>query len=167
MSFRNFVKSRYLLTKIFNAMSSYRQLLYHLVFRTKDSRPTIRPENEGQLYAYITGIIKNKNSHLYRINGVKNHLHICTDIHPTLALADFVKDIKVYSSMWMKSSDLFPDFNGWADGYAGITCSYFDLGKVIEYIKTQKEHHERRSFEEEYRSLLLESGIKIDERYFP
>jgi REP element-mobilizing transposase RayT len=84
-----------------------------------------------------------------------------------LALADFVKDIKVYSSMWMKSSGFFPEFNGWADGYAGITCSYFDLGKVIEYIKTQKEHHERRSFEEEYRSLLLESGIKIDERYFP
>jgi putative transposase len=148
-------------------MSSFRQLLYHIVFRTKDSRPTIKPENAEQLYAYVTGIIKNKNSHLYRINGVPNHLHICTDIHPSIALADFVKDIKVYSSLWMKSSELFPDFNGWADGYAGLTCSFSDLMKVIEYIKNQKEHHRRTSFEEEYRKLLLESGITIDERYFP
>ena len=148
-------------------MSSYRQLLYHIVFRTKDSRPTINPENAEQLYAYITGIIKNKKSHLYRINGMENHLHISTDIHPSIALADFVKEIKVYSSMWMKSSNLFPKFNGWSDGYAGLTYSYLDLIKVIEYIKNQKGHHARKSFEEEYRSLLLESGITIDERYFP
>jgi putative transposase len=147
-------------------MSSYRQLIYHIVFRTKDSRPTIKQENAEQLYAYITGIIKNKNSHLYRINGVTNHLHICTDIHPSVALADFVKDIKVYSSLWMKSSNLFPDFYGWADGYAGFTCSYMDLLNVIDYIKKQKEHHETKSFEVEYKRLIAESGIDIDERYF-
>ena len=71
-------------------MSSYRQLLYHLVFRTKDSLPTIKQDNADQLYAYITGIIKHKNSHLYRINGVENHLHILTDLHPSIALADFM-----------------------------------------------------------------------------
>ena len=43
----------------------------------------------------------------------------------------------------------------------------FDLKKIIEYIKNQKEHHIRTSFEEEYRRLLLESGITIDEKYFP
>ncbi|MEI6050893.1 MAG: transposase, partial [Bacteroidota bacterium] len=72
-------------------MSSYRQLLYHLVFRTKDSTPTIKQDNVDQLYAYITGIIKNKNSHLYRINGIENHLHIITDLHPSIALADFMR----------------------------------------------------------------------------
>jgi REP element-mobilizing transposase RayT len=148
-------------------MSSYRQLLYHLVFRTKDSLPTIKQDNTDQLYAYITGIIKNKNSHLYRINGVENHLHILTDLHPSFALADFVREIKVSSSVWMKSSGYFPIFNGWADGYGSFTCSYMDMGKLIDYIKNQQEHHKKRTFEEEYRSLLLESGIKIDERFFP
>jgi len=61
-------------------MSSYRQLLYHLVFRTKNSVPSISQDQSGQLYAYIGGIIKNKNSHLYLINGTKNHLHIITVI---------------------------------------------------------------------------------------
>jgi REP element-mobilizing transposase RayT len=148
-------------------MSSYRQLLYHLVFRTKDSLPTIKQNHVDQLYAYISGIIKHKNSHLYRINGVENHLHILTDLHPSIALADFMREVKVSSSLWMKCSDLFPAFNGWAEGYGSFTCSYMDKGRLIDYIKSQQEHHRKKSFEEEYRSLLIESGVKIDERFFP
>jgi putative transposase len=148
-------------------MSAYRQLLYHIVFRTYDSQPTIKQEHADQLYAYITGIIKNKNSHLYRINGVENHIHILTDVHPSVALADFVKDIKVSTSIWMKNCGLFPLFNGWAEGYGSFTCSYMDMGEIIDYIKIQQEHHKKKTFEEEYRKLLMESGIKIDERYFP
>jgi REP element-mobilizing transposase RayT len=74
--------------------------------------PTIQPDYAAQLYECITGIIKNKNSHLYRINGANDHLHILTDMHPSLALADFMREIKVSSSVWMKSSGLFPLFNG-------------------------------------------------------
>jgi len=148
-------------------MSSYRQLLYHIVFRTQDSQPTICQENANRLYAYITGIIKNKNSHLYRINGIENHLHILTDIHPSVALVDFVREIKVSSSVWMKNSGLFPLFKGWADGYGSFTCSYFYLDKLVDYIKGQQEHHKKKTFEEEYRNLLMEYGIRIDERYFP
>ncbi|NMD01900.1 MAG: transposase [Bacteroidales bacterium] len=148
-------------------MSSYRQLLYHIVFRTQDSQPALKRDNTDNLYAYITGIIKNKNSHLYRINGVENHLHILTDIHPSVSLADFVREIKVSTSIWMKESGLFPSFKGWAEGYGAFTCSYNDMGKLIEYVKDQQEHHSKKSFEEEYRRLLMESGIRIDERYFP
>jgi len=148
-------------------MSSYRQHLYHIVFRTKDSKPTIKLENSDQLYAYITGVIKNKNSYLYRINGVENHVHILTDMNPSIAPVDFVKDIKVSSSIWIKGSSLFPTFRGWSDGYGSFTCSYKDLGSLIDYINNQREHHNKLTFEEEFRILLLEYGIKIDERFFP
>ena len=148
-------------------MSSYRQLLYHIVFRTKDNRPSIMSDNAEKLYAYIAGIIKNKNCHLYRINGVEDHLHILTDVHPLIALADFVREIKVSTSLWMKECGLFPLFECWADGYGAFTCSYMDMGRLIDYIKSQKVHHEKKTFEEEYRMLLYESGVKVDERYYP
>ncbi|MCX6261521.1 MAG: transposase [Bacteroidia bacterium] len=148
-------------------MSSYRQLLYHLVFRTKNSMPTISQDNADQLYAYIMGIIKNKNSHLYRINGTETHLHIITDLHPSFALADFMREVKLSTSLWMKESGLFSKFEGWADGYGSFTCSYMDLGSLIDYVKNQQEHHNKKSFEEEYRHLILQSGIKIDEMFFP
>ena len=67
----------------------------------------------------------------------------------------------------MKSGDLFPAFNGWADGYGSFTCSYMDMGRHNDYIKNQQEHHRKKSFEEEYRILLMESGIIPDERFFP
>jgi putative transposase len=148
-------------------MSSYRQLLYHLVFRTKDSLPSINQEHVTHLYSYITGIVKNKNCHLYRINGVENHLHILTDLHPSIALADFMRELKVASSVWMKNMVYFPSFDGWAEGYGSFTCSYMDMGRLIDYIKNQQEHHRKKTFEEEYRMLLMESGITPDERYFP
>ena len=129
--------------------------------------PSVNPEYADQLFSYITGIIKNKNSHLYRINGTENHLHILTDLHPSIALSDFMRELKVSTSVWMKERGLFPSFDGWADGYGSFTCSYMDLGDLIDYIKNQQEHHKNKSFEEEYTSLIMQFGIKIDERYFP
>jgi putative transposase len=148
-------------------MSSYRQHLYHIVFRTKNSRPTIKQDHVTDLYAYIGGIVKHKNSHLYRINGVENHLHILTDLHPSIAPADFMREVKASSSLWMKNSNLFPQFIGWEEGYGSFTCSYRDVNRLIEYIKNQQEHHKKETFEEEYRRILMESGITPDEKYFP
>ncbi|WP_319501273.1 IS200/IS605 family transposase [uncultured Draconibacterium sp.] len=147
-------------------MTSYRQIIYQIIFRTKHNQKTLKADSRDQLYRYIWGIVKNKNCHLYRINGMEDHLHILSDIHPGIALADMVRDIKTASSVWLKSSTYFPDFNGWADGYAALTYSYWDKDKLINYIKNQQEHHKTETFEAEYRRLLEEHNIRIDERYF-
>ena len=141
--------------------------MYHIVFRTKEGRFSINQANVNQLYAYIGGTINKKHCHLYRINGIENHIHMLTDLHPSIALADFMRDIKVYSSLWMKESGLFHGFQGWAEGYGSFTCSYRDSDRIINYIMMQQEHHKKQSFEEEYRSLLTEYGVVIDERFFP
>ncbi len=76
-------------------MSSYRQILYHIVFRTKESRKVINQEHARELYAYIMGYIKNKQGFLYRINGMEEHIHILCDLHPSLALAGFMRDMNI------------------------------------------------------------------------
>jgi len=78
-----------------------------------------------------------------------------------------MRELKVATSVWMKNSGFFPEFNGWAEGYGSFTCSYMDMARLIDYIKGQQENHRKRTFEDEYRSLLRESGITIDETYFP
>ena len=148
-------------------MSSYRQILYHLIFRTKNSQDTLVPEHSRELYAYLMGVIKNKNCFLYRINGIENHIHILSDLHPSIALADFMCDIKASSSLWLKQSGKFPNFEGWADGYAALTYSWRDKAMIVNYIKNQQEHHKKESFKDELRRLLKEHGIEIDEKYFP
>ena len=148
-------------------MSSYHQHVYHLVFRTKDSLHTIKQDHVDQLYAYITGIVKNKDSHLYRINGIENHLHLLTELHPSIAPAVFMREAKVSTSLWMKKCGLFPEFKGWSVGYGTFTCSDRDIDRLIDYIKNQQEHHKKLTFEEEYRILLLDHGITPNERFFP
>ena len=148
-------------------MSSYRQILYHLVFRTKDSRKTLVQENTPELFSYMTSIIKNKNCFLYRINGMEEHIHILCDLHPSIALADFMRVMKTASSIWLKNSNKFPLFEGWSDGYAAITYSWNDKETIINYIKNQQEHHRMESFENELLRLLKEQGIEVDEKYFP
>jgi REP element-mobilizing transposase RayT len=148
-------------------MPSYRRILYHLIFRTKHSRYVLDQVHSRELYVYIHGILKSKKCHLYRINGVENHVHLLFELHPSLALADFVKDLKVYTSLWLKRSGKFPDFRGWAVGYGAFTYSIREKDTIINYIKNQQKHHQRKTFEEEYRRLVLEAGIVIDEKYFP
>jgi len=67
----------------------------------------------------------------------------------------------------MKESKLFPGFNGWSEGYGAFTCSYMDIGAITGYIKNQQVHHIQKSFEAEFRKLLLDAGLEMDERYFP
>lgn len=148
-------------------MSSYRQILYHLVFRTKDSQKTLNTIHISELYAYIAGFVKNKRCFLYRIEGTENHLHLLSDLHPSIALADFMRDMKTSTSIWLKQSGKFPGFLCWAEGYAALTYAWKDKDRIVTYIKNQQEHHKHVSFEDELRALLLKNGIDINEDFFP
>lgn len=144
---------------------SYTQSLYHIVLRTKRSIPGISQAAAPQLYRYIWGIIKQKKGTLYRINGMEDHIHIVSDLHPTVALADYVKDIKVSTSLWMKQAGLFPLFEGWGEGYCALTYSYKEKQNIIEYVKNQQEHHKKETFREEMVRFFKEVGIDIDGQF--
>jgi putative transposase len=146
-------------------MHSYRQILYHIVFCTYNRNNTIPREHQEELYKYMWGIIKNRNGVLYRINGMENHMHILCDLHPTVCLADLIKEIKTASNLWMKQSGNYPKFESWAEGYCGLTYSYREKETIVNYIRNQKEHHKKVNFEDEYRDLLKEHGIEWDEKY--
>ena len=146
-------------------MSTYTQILYQIVFSTKNREHTLSKINRDELYKYIWGVLKNKNCHLYRIGGITDHIHIVTSLHPAISLASLIKDIKLASSEHIKAFQLFPKFNGWQVGYGSFTYSFMDKDKLIEYVKNQEEHHATISFLDELKELLKEHGIEYDERY--
>ncbi|HLR76771.1 MAG TPA: IS200/IS605 family transposase [Balneolaceae bacterium] len=146
-------------------MSTYTQILYQIVFSTKNRTPSLVEENRNELFRYIWGILKNNHCHLYRINGVEDHLHIATHVHQSVALSSLVKDIKLGSSSYIKEQKLFREFNGWQEGYGAFTYSIKEKDRLINYIKNQQEHHKKVTFRDEYRNLLEEHDIKFDEKY--
>ena len=73
---------------------AYINLLYHIVFRPKNSVSVIPIEKEEMLYRYIWGVIKHKDGVLYRIGGMPDHIHLLVQLPATVAIAHFVRDLK-------------------------------------------------------------------------
>ena len=146
-------------------MSTNTQILYLIVFSTRYRERTMIKKDRPEFFQYIAGLLKKKGCHLYRINGVEDHLHILTHLHPSLSLASLVKDIKLATTKLIKEKKLFPNFGGWQDGYGAFTYSIEAVNNLIEYIRNQEIHHKLSSFEEEYRNLLNEHKISFDEKY--
>ncbi|MBC7884990.1 MAG: IS200/IS605 family transposase [Saprospiraceae bacterium] len=146
-------------------MSTFTQILYQIVYSTKNREKTLIKENRPELFKVIWGILKNKKCHLYQINGVEDHLHIITSLHPSVALASLVKDIKLGSTAFIKQNQLFERFNGWQDGYGAFTYSIEAKNNLIEYVRNQEAHHHNKTFKEELKDILKEHGVEYDEKY--
>ena len=146
-------------------MSTFTQILYQIVFSTKNREPTLIEDKREFLFRDIWGILKNKKCHLYQINGIEDHIHIVTHIHPTIPLSSLIKDIKLGSSDFVKKEQIFPEFSGWQEGYAAFTYSIKEKKQLIQYVKNQKEHHKKLTFRDELISLLNEHNVQFDEKY--
>ena len=134
--------------------------LCHFVFNTYRRKMTINEANQEALYRFIWKQLKEKNCKLLRIGGIPNHIHVFVDINPAVSWAALAGEIKRVSSLWMKHSQLFPEFEGWGKEYFGFSKSLNDKNRVIEYIKGQKEHHKHHTFEDEIKEMIKDEGME-------
>ncbi|EXI61965.1 hypothetical protein MHD_00755 [Mannheimia granulomatis] len=146
---------------------SYTRLIYHIVFRTKYGTPTISEQHETSLYRYINGYVSSRKAKLYQINGMPDHLHPLVGLPPTIAVSDFVQQLKNATHLFMEQNHaLFPDFFAWSKGYCALTYSEQEKAKIANYIKHQKSHHKQLGFADEIKQLMVENGLYVDEAYF-
>jgi putative transposase len=145
---------------------SLAKILVHTVFSTKDRRPYLHDRAlRNEMHAYLGGILSNLDCQPIIVVGVADHLHVLSALARTSSQADMVKEIKRGSSLWIKSksSDL-ADFS-WQNGYGVFSIGSSQIPVVKEYIATQEDHHQRISFQDEFRTLLRRYDIEFDERY--
>lgn len=138
--------------------------LYHIVFCAKQRRRTIPTGCLEDLYRFIWAETKEMNCSLLRIGGIENHVHMLINLNPKVCLSDFVARIKAKSSGWMRSDGRFVYWDGWAHEYFAATLSNSDKDRVIEYIKTQREHHYSNPLDQEFRSLYSYAGLEYHEK---
>jgi putative transposase len=144
---------------------SYTNLLYHIVFSTKDRQPLITPAYETQLYDYIGGIVRSVGGISLALNGTEDHIHLLAKLPPDRALSDVLRDLKANATGWMH--DVFPslqDFS-WQRGYGAFTVSQSNVAEVQTYIARQKQHHRKTSFREEFIQFLQANGIEHNQRF--
>ncbi len=144
---------------------SFTNLLYHIIFSTKERLPIIMPECQPRLYDYIGGIIRGTGGISLGIEGTEDHVHVLAKLRPDRSLSDVLRDLKANASGWMH--DVFPDIRdfSWQRGYGAFTVSQSNVDDVGKYIARQKEHHKKVSFRDEFIQFLKANGIEHDERY--
>ena len=140
-------------------------LLVHIIFSTKNRANLITPAIEPELYKYISGTLRNMESPCLKIGGTANHLHLLVSQSKNIALAFLLEELKKSSSKWIKHQDAsFRSFK-WQEGYGAFTIGQSNVAALKRYIELQKNHHRRRSFEEELLGLLKKYGVEYDEQY--
>lgn len=144
---------------------SLSQIIVHGVFSTKNRAPWLDEELRKALFAYIATVLKSKDHVPILIGGHDDHIHMLFGLARTGSIADTIKHTKVNSSIWIKEEfENHQDF-AWQSGYGAFSVSYPSIGSVMSYISSQDKHHKKLSFQDEYRQLMEEHGIAIDERY--
>ena len=144
---------------------SFTNLLYHIIFSTKDRRPLITLDYQPRLYSYIGGTIRDLGGSSFGINGMEDHVHVVARLRPDKARADVLRDLKAGASGWMH--DVFPSLSdfSWQRGYGAFTVSQSNLHQVQRYVMNQKAHHQKMSFRDEFLEFLKANEIEFDERY--
>ena len=135
--------------------------IYHIVINTYRREMTLPLTSCDNLYRYIARVVENSQSTIYAINGIENHIHLLINLHPSARLSDLVRDIKLSTSQWIKQNrDAFPLFAGWGKEYGAFTYALRDREMVANYIRNQRAHHQRESFEDEYRKHVTNAGLE-------
>jgi REP element-mobilizing transposase RayT len=142
---------------------SYTNLLYHIVYATKERAPFITSDLKSRLHGYLGGIVKGLGGVPIEINGMSEHVHLLVKIRPTIAVSNFLSKLKSSSSSWGKSET--KGRFGWQAEYGAFTVSESQVDRVRQYIRDQEKHHQRMSFEEESEALLNSNGIQFEKQY--
>ncbi|MFO0818702.1 MAG: IS200/IS605 family transposase [Pirellulales bacterium] len=144
---------------------THTKLDYHVVFSTKSRVLWISEAIECRVWEYLGGIAKRYGMHPYRIGGVEDHVHLALGIPPTLAVSRALQLLKGGSSRWIGES--FPKLRefAWQDGYGAFTVSKSILPSVENYILQQRQHHQKQTFQDEFRELLTKHGIAYVDQY--
>jgi putative transposase len=137
----------------------------HLCFSTKNREPFLQDrEIRTKLHAQLGGISKTLGCAPILTGGVEDHVHMLARFGRTITQAEWVKELKRVSNLWLKEQYDLSNFE-WQGGYADFSVSESNLEKVKRYIAQQEEHHRRTNFQDELRELLKRHRIEWDERY--
>ena len=145
--------------------NTYTSLHYHVIFSTKNRERWLVPEIEQRVWEYIGGIARAHRMTALQVGGIEDHIHALVTAPPTIAPFQIAQFLKGDSSKWIHEEFSALRNFGWQDGYGVFTVSKSNVPMVIQYIQNQREHHRKKTFQEEYLEFLHANNIEYDERY--
>jgi REP element-mobilizing transposase RayT len=144
---------------------SFTSSLFHCVFSTKGRRLLITEDLQSRLWPYIGGIARDNRMKALTIGGVEDHVHILLSLPSTMAIAKAIQLMKGESSLWVHEN--LPENRNfaWQEGYGAFSLDIALVERTACYINSQKEHHRKQTFQDEFLAFLKRHNMEFDERY--
>lgn len=144
---------------------SLSKIYIHLVFGTRNRARWLPDTIRDQLHRYVAGVLDNIGCQPLLINSVDDHMHLLFALGRTVTVSHVVEEAKTSSSKWLKTQPGVESGFAWQGGYGVFSVSASRVEAVREYVARQREHHEVRSFQDEFLALLEKHGVEYDKRY--
>jgi len=145
--------------------NTYSQIYIHIVFSVKGRENLIASKHREELHKYITGIVQNREQKMLATFCMPDHVHLLIGLKPSISISDLTRDIKAASSHFINERKWVKGKFNWQEGFGAFSYSRSQIDTVINYILNQEEHHNKKTFQEEYIELLKKFEIEYDEKY--
>jgi len=144
---------------------TFTQMYVQIVFAVQNRENVLAKSIRPRVFEYISGIVTSLKHKSIIVNGYSDHVHVFLGLNPSVSVSDTVHDIKRGSSLFINENRLVTGKFSWQDGYGGFTYSRSQVIDVFKYIENQEMHHSKKSFRDEYLSILEKNEIDYDSRF--
>jgi putative transposase len=138
---------------------SFNKIWIHAIWATKERMPLIDAKSEIKIHDYMRKQLIEIGCPVRIINGMPDHVHCLFLLSPQKSISDVIKQIKGSTSHFINEQDFNSEKFAWQTGYAAYSVSESQLEKVFQYIKNQKQHHSKQTFQQEYDEFLKLYGF--------
>ncbi|MBO9618167.1 MAG: IS200/IS605 family transposase [Niabella sp.] len=145
--------------------NTFSQIYLQFVFAVQGRRNLIPRQHKEELHKYITALVQARNAKMLAVHCMPDHIHLFVGFKPSVLISDFVKEIKVQSNDFIQEKKWIQDCFNWQKGYGVFSYGHSQIDVVCKYVLNQEQHHQRKTFREEYLEFLEKFVIPFDERY--
>jgi putative transposase len=139
---------------------SYTKIWIHAIWATKERAPFIHSDIESKIYQYILEQLREQGCPVRIVNGMPDHIHCLFLLSREKSIAEVIKQIKGSSSYFINQNNLTTEKFSWQTGYASYSVSESVVENVFQYIKNQKQHHQKKTFQQEHDAFLKLNAIQ-------
>jgi putative transposase len=139
---------------------SYLKIWLHCVWTTNNKIPYLRDEIRNEVIFHIRSNAKLKGIYIDHINGYHEHLHALISLGGKQSVSEIMQKIKGESSFWINKNKLTRLKFEWQDDFYSVSIGMSQIDNLRKYIRTQEQHHQKISFQEELDSIIAEYNLK-------
>ena len=141
---------------------AFHQLFYHFAWATHAREPHIHPSYRPELLRIVHEEVIQRAGQPIRHNAMFDHVHLLARLPPTVAVSDFVGQVKG-ATAYRVNHEVKPKFKlRWQEGYGALTLRKDELEEVSRYIDHQEHHHRAGRL-----SKLLEATERDEDDAWP